>query len=251
VNRQERALLLSIRPRFAESIMNGSKIAEIRRQRPNIAAGTPVIIYATLPVAAVVGSARLGEVHGGRPDEIWSDYQCFMGVTRAEFDEYLAGAEAAYVLMLADVQRLETPLALSRMREASDFHPPRSYRYINRASLSVLVDGHPSGDLLLSLLPSVQPYSAENRIKASSETAESSLFLSRRRRYSPPRPPHSRRAAALGGRPGAARRAGCHNARRRSDWHTHTSRRLKHILPHRFRCSDATRPALRVGLPPE
>ncbi len=163
----ERALLLSVRPRFAESIMDGSKVAEIRRQRPNIAAGTPVIIYATLPVAAVVGSARLGEVHRGRPDEMWSNYQGFMGVTRVEFDEYLAGAEAAHILMLADVQRLETPLALSRMREISNFRPPRSYRYIDRESLSVLVDGHPSEDVLLSLLPSVQPY-----------TAESSLFLS-------------------------------------------------------------------------
>ena len=178
MSQQERALLLSVRPRFAESIMDGSKVAEIRRQCPNIAAGTPVIIYATLPVAAVVGSARLGEVHCGRPDEMWSDYQDFMGVTRAEFDQYLAGAEAAHVLMLTDVQRLETPLALSRMREISNFHPPRSYRYLSRASLSVLVDGHPSSDFLLSLLPSVQPYSAEDHFESSSFTAESGLFLS-------------------------------------------------------------------------
>lgn len=167
MSQQECALLLSVRPRFAESIMDGSKAAEIRRQRPNIIAGAPVIIYATLPVAAVVGFARLSEVHCGRLEEIWSDYQDFMGVTRAEFDKYLVGAEEAYILMLTDVRRLEIPLGLSRMREISDFHPPRSYRYINRASLSVLVDGHPSGDVLLSLLPSVPRCYAEDHIKSS------------------------------------------------------------------------------------
>jgi len=186
VNQQESALLLSVRPHFAESIMNGSKVAEIRRQRPNITIGTPVIIYATLPVAAVVGYARLSEIHCGHPDEMWSSYQTFMGVTRQEFDKYLTGVTTSYILMLADVQRLERPLTLSQMRAISGFHPPRSYRYIDRASLTLLVDGHPNKDALLSLLPSTQACSIQATIENSSNIAETGLLLSRRR-FTPPR----------------------------------------------------------------
>ena len=216
MSQQERALLLSVRPCFAESIMNGSKVAEIRRQRPSIEPGTPVIIYATQPVAAVVGTARLSEVHHGPPDDVWSDYHSFMGVTHEEFDEYLAGAAAAYILMLADVRRLETPLTLSEMRATSGFHPPRSYRYITRASLSVLVNGHPCGDVLLSLLPARRARPVDHRNSFSSGTAESSLFLSRRRRKRRRARRTSAGASGLGRpRPRRARRAS-HTARHRS-----------------------------------
>jgi len=42
--------------------------------------------------------------------------------------------------------------------------------------------------------------------------AELSRIGSRRRRFAPPRPPHSRPGCGPGGRPGAARRAGCPRA---------------------------------------
>ena len=149
---QDRALLLSVRPRYAESIMNGTKLAEIRRQRPGVQPGTPVIIYATQPIAAVVGSARVANVHHGRPADVWTDHHTQMGITRDEFDDYLAGTNTAHVLVLTDAQRLHAPLTLAEMRATAGFHPPRSYRFVTRNLLHELVNGHPGGDSLLDLL---------------------------------------------------------------------------------------------------
>jgi len=153
VKQHERALLLSVRPRYAESIMNGSKTAEIRRQRPSVELGAPVIIYATQPVAAVVGSARIVDVHHGSPSDVWADHHDALGISQDEFDDYVAGVRAAYVLTLDEVLRLAAPLTLDEMRTASGFHPPRSYRYVTRTELGKFVNGHPGGDSLLSLLP--------------------------------------------------------------------------------------------------
>jgi predicted transcriptional regulator len=153
VSEQDRALLLSVRPRFAESIMAGTKLAEIRRQRPGVDPGTLMIIYATVPVAAIIGTARILDIQHGTPADVWSSHRDQVGVSRQEFDEYFSGTASAYALVLTDPQRLACPLTLDNMRSAANFHPPRSYRYLTRSALRELVNGHPSGDSLLMSLP--------------------------------------------------------------------------------------------------
>ena len=148
----EHAMLLSVRPRYAESILAGTKRAEIRRQRPGILPGTPVIIYATKPLGAVIGTAIIDQVCEGTPADLWHQYHQDMGVTHQEFDHYLSGTSTAYLLLLSSATRLTSPLTLNDMRESADFRPPRSYRYINHSTLRTLVNGHPSGTSLLSLL---------------------------------------------------------------------------------------------------
>jgi predicted transcriptional regulator len=149
----ERALLLSVRPRFAEPIIMGTKSAEVRRQRPGVQPGTPVIIYATLPTAAVVGTARIASISSGRPADLWYRYQDQLGMSREEFDRYLDGVSIAYVLILAMAQRLSLPLTLSYLRASADFQPPRSFQYLTRGKLHKLVNGHPGGRPLLDLIP--------------------------------------------------------------------------------------------------
>jgi predicted transcriptional regulator len=145
-------MLLSVRPRFAESILAGTKRAEIRRQRPRIRPGTPVIIYATMPLGAVIGTANIDRVCEGTPTELWDRYHPEVGVSQEEFDQYLSGTSTAYLLLLSGARRLGTPLTLDDMRESADFQPPRSYRYVDHSTLRTLVNGHPAGISLLSLL---------------------------------------------------------------------------------------------------
>jgi predicted transcriptional regulator len=154
VTDHDRAMLLSVRPRYAESILAGEKRAEIRRQRPGIRPGTPVIIYATKPLGAVIGTAKIDLVCEGTPADLWDRYHQEMGVTQEEFDQYLGGISTAYLLLLSGASRLISPLTLDDLRESTDFQPPRSYRYVNQSALRALVNGNPAGIPLLSLLPS-------------------------------------------------------------------------------------------------
>ena len=152
MHQHDRALLLSVRPQFASSILDGTKTAEIRRQRPAVDPGTLVIIYATKPIGAIVGTARISGISHGDPAEMWEQHQARTGITRAEFDVYLCGAETAYVLMLENVQQLEPLLTLEQIRAITKFQPPQSYRYLNQHTLRNLVDHHPASDSLLTML---------------------------------------------------------------------------------------------------
>lgn len=124
MSQSDRALLLSIRPRFAQAILSGTKSAEIRRQRRAVQPGTLVIIYATKPVGALVGTARISDIAEGIPADIWEQHQDCTGVSKAEYDTYLSGSETAYLLFLRQVQRLEPLLTLEQIRSAATFQPP-------------------------------------------------------------------------------------------------------------------------------
>ena len=111
-----------------------------------------MIIYATKPLAAVIGTARIDQVCEGSPVALWDKYQDEMAIAKQEFDRYVTDAPVAYLLLLSSAQRLASPLSLDDMREVSGFRPPRSYRYLDHATLRTLVNGHPGGSSLLSLI---------------------------------------------------------------------------------------------------
>jgi predicted transcriptional regulator len=154
MDEHERALLLSVRPQFAESILDGSKTAEIRRQRPDVRPGTLVIIYATKPKGAIVGTARVSAMSQGTPDDIWKQHKSRVGISREDFNSYLDSATTAYALLLERVQRLVPFLTLEEMRATTSFQPPQSYRYVTQKMLDSLVSGHPESASLLSMLRS-------------------------------------------------------------------------------------------------
>ena len=154
MDEHERALLLSVRPQFAESILDGTKTAEIRRQRPDVRPGALVIIYATKPKGAIGGTARVSGMSQGIPDEIWKRHKARVGISREDFDCYLDGTSTAYALLLERVQRLVPFLTLEEMRAVTSFQPPQSYRYVTQKMLDSLVSGHPESASLLSMLQS-------------------------------------------------------------------------------------------------
>jgi predicted transcriptional regulator len=126
----QRTLLLSLRPRFATAILDGTKNIEIRRRPVNAAPGTQVILYASSPQMAVVGTARLCATTVCAPDDGWRRFHQQFGLNRDEYDTYLDGAANAHLLHLTTVNRLNEPLPLHHLREQAPFRPPQSFRYI-------------------------------------------------------------------------------------------------------------------------
>jgi predicted transcriptional regulator len=138
------ALLLSVRPRYAGAILTGAKTAELRRRPVAVATGTKVILYASTPLMAVVGTARLDFVERAAPSWIWQRYRKRLGLSRAEFDTYLDGAHNATILALSEVTALPNPLPIASLRHDQPFQPPQSYRYVattDPAALRRLADG--------------------------------------------------------------------------------------------------------------
>lgn len=134
---EHKPLLLSLRPRHADAILDGRKTVEVRRRRVSAPAGTIVLIYASSPVKAVVATARLrGSLVCSR-DWAWEEFSERLGLDRGEFDTYLKGVDPC-LLLLENVRRLPSPLSLAALKEERPFRPPQSYRYVSVADPPLL-----------------------------------------------------------------------------------------------------------------
>lgn len=148
----ERALLLSLHPRFANAILDGSKTVEIRRQRVAVLPGTPVILYATSPVMALVGTAQVSAVHVAQPDEVWNAHSAHTALSREEFDKYTDGTRHTSAVVLHHVAQLSQQVPLSHLRAQGGFHPPQSYCYLSEQALRDLLAGHPMASAVVTRL---------------------------------------------------------------------------------------------------
>lgn len=150
MNDLERAMLLSVHPRFATAILAGSKTVEVRRQRVAAPPGTPVLLYATAPTMALVGMAHIAAVQVGTPRQVWSAARARTGISRREYDQYMSGATQASGITLKEPVTFDEPVPLAALRAAGTFHPPQSYRYLKAEDLRQVTAAAPVADAALS-----------------------------------------------------------------------------------------------------
>lgn len=127
-----KVLLISIRPRFADLILGGSKTVELRRIRPAVDEGDRVLLYASSPVRELIGSCTVAGVDVGSADELWKSHGDHSGVSRSEFDHYFEGAVRAVGISLREPRRVRRPRTLAELRRRlPGFSPPQSFGYLS------------------------------------------------------------------------------------------------------------------------
>lgn len=130
--------LISLEERFADGILNGEKLVELRRRPMRLTVGTTIWMYVKVPVGKVIGSAQVQSLHTLAPATLWKKYGGVSGLSRAEFFDYFLGVERGFVLLLSNPSRLPMPLSLERLRWLNDrFQPPQFF--IHLASDGALV----------------------------------------------------------------------------------------------------------------
>ena len=120
-------ILLSVKPEYAERILDGSKRHEYRK-RISRAPVNKIIIYATVPVMKVVGEVQVVGVLSGSPTSLWEQTKTSAGISRAKYRSYFRACKSAYAYQLGEV------LAYTEQKSLADYgitHPPQSFIYIN------------------------------------------------------------------------------------------------------------------------
>lgn len=136
---EETILLLSIKPRFAEAILDGTKTVELRRVQPSVQIGAMVLLYASSPQRELVGTFRVAGLEVDSSSAIWERHGNDCGVSEAEFSDYFAGANQAVAILVETPVRLTQPQPLEILRKRIvGFRPPQSFRYFNRPSVERL-----------------------------------------------------------------------------------------------------------------
>ncbi|MGD0014103.1 MAG: hypothetical protein ABSD56_06715, partial [Bryobacteraceae bacterium] len=127
-------LLLSVRPRHMEKILQGKKRVELRRKFSTKWLGHIVNLYASGPAMQLMGQARVSRIVVKAPELIWMEFKDEIGCSREDFDRYTGSSEELYALELDEVTPFRVPISRS---EASALLrdrlvPPQSYCTLER-----------------------------------------------------------------------------------------------------------------------
>ena len=139
----KKALIISVKPVYADLIISGAKTFELRRTRPNISEGHPILLYESSPKKKLSAILISGKVYARKLTGLWALVKNKCGITKCEFDKYFSGKEAGYAIAINDVFLVPEPISLIELKECSDkFHPPQCYRYASREILELINSRH-------------------------------------------------------------------------------------------------------------
>ena len=128
-------VLLSVRPIFANRILDGTKKYEYRKTIFSRTDVQKVIIYASSPVKKIVGEFQIAEIIRDKPESIWLKTRIFAGVHRDFFFQYFTGKDNAYAINIKHSKKYEAPV--NPWDILPDFTPPQSFKYIDSNSLFI------------------------------------------------------------------------------------------------------------------
>ncbi|MDO9420247.1 MAG: ASCH domain-containing protein [Herminiimonas sp.] len=122
------AIVLSIKPKYAELILAGTKTVELRRSWAAEKIDV-ILIYASSPICRLVGIVKVKDIRKLAPATLWTHCsQNGGGLTRQELLQYFEGKEKGYVIFLDDAKRFSKPIEPQTIIE--NFSAPQSFRYL-------------------------------------------------------------------------------------------------------------------------
>jgi predicted transcriptional regulator len=125
-----------VKPRFADLIVAGSKLVELRRKVPAQTVGT-IAIYSSSPVQAIVALADVKETIEASPTKLWAIAKINGGgLTRAELMDYFESKKTGFSLMLENVRVYGKPVQPTKIFKP--FSAPQSFRYLTPKELKKL-----------------------------------------------------------------------------------------------------------------
>ena len=121
------AVLLSIKPCFADAIFAGDKLFEFRKSALRNGEARKVYVYASAPISKVIGYFYIDELIERPLPDLWKETKNGAGISKKYFEQYFAGKAIGYALKVAQPSLFKTPKYLDAFGIS---HPPQSFRYV-------------------------------------------------------------------------------------------------------------------------
>ncbi len=106
-------IIISIKPFYAEKILNWEKTYELRRSfsKKEI---KKVIIYKSAPISRIVGEFEIDHILYEGIDQLWKDTKDYSSVDREFFDKYFQWKEKWYAIKIKNVKKYEKSKLVSK-----------------------------------------------------------------------------------------------------------------------------------------
>ena len=118
-------IIISIKPIYAEKILNWEKLYELRKIFSNKKIDK-AIIYESAPVSRVVWEFEIEEVLCEPIDVLWNKTKGYSCVDEKFFDEYYKWKDKWYAI------KVKNPIRYKEIKKISDYwmnYPPQSYAF--------------------------------------------------------------------------------------------------------------------------
>jgi len=122
-------VLLSIKPKYVESIMNGEKRYEFRKSIFRREGIDRVYIYSTSPIKKIVGAFNIGDIIEGHPSRLWEECGEYSGLTEFEFFRYFNGKKRVFAIKIEGIKNFNNPIDPREI--FPNFVPPQSFCYVD------------------------------------------------------------------------------------------------------------------------
>ncbi|MBE0521189.1 MAG: hypothetical protein IBX39_02840 [Candidatus Methanoperedenaceae archaeon] len=123
-------VLLSIKPKYVQEIINGNKIYEFRKSlfknRDDL---NLVYIYSSSPVKKIIGAFTIGDIVKGCPKDLWVKFKDVSGIGKEEFFTYFADKENGFAIKIEELDLFDEPI--DPFTVLPDFKPPQSFYYLD------------------------------------------------------------------------------------------------------------------------
>lgn len=120
-------VLLSIKPKYAFKIFDGSKKYEFRKnifRRKDI---NKIVVYASSPVQRIIGEFEIADILHEETELLWQMTQHYSGITKDFYDQYFENRKHAFAIQVGKVKKYSQPKLLSDLD--IDF-APQSFAYL-------------------------------------------------------------------------------------------------------------------------
>lgn len=121
-------ILLPIKPKYVDKILNKTKLYEYRKVVCKRELDK-IIIYSTYPIKKVVGEVKVEKVISSSPLLLWEETKEYSGISEYEYFKYFKGKSVAYAYKLGEVIIYKKQKTLN---EIGINYSPQSFVYLDK-----------------------------------------------------------------------------------------------------------------------
>lgn len=125
--------ILSIKPIYADAILEGRKQVEFRRKVFKKAVDR-VFIYSSSPTKEIVGYFTIEEIIEETPKSLWRKFNKVGGIQKNEFFKYFDGIEKGFTIKIDKVKKFDR--GINPQKVLKNFIAPQSFIYLEKNKAS-------------------------------------------------------------------------------------------------------------------
>lgn len=129
----EKEVLLSVKPQYANLLVDGIKTVELRKKFPlDLAKGTKIYIYSSYPEKMVIGECCVENVEQLNIKKLWKIASIRSMISWESFKKYYEGHKSGVAISVNKAKRYDRPIKLEKVNPEIT-KAPQSYRYLPQA----------------------------------------------------------------------------------------------------------------------